>query len=87
LRLRTSRLRTLTAGLLACAAALTAGLVVGATPAQAVLCATEGHAYLTQPGRVYFSGYNGNKSLGVPRITAASGLKTTASSTRRAPSR
>lgn len=74
LRLRTSRrLRALTAGLLACAAVVTAGLVVGATPAQAALCVTEGHAYLTQPGKVYFSGYNGNKSLGVPRIVATQG--------------
>jgi hypothetical protein len=74
LRLRTSRrLRALTAGLLACAAVVTAGLVVGAAPAQAALCATKGHAYLTQPGRVYFSGYNGDKSLGVPRIVATQG--------------
>jgi hypothetical protein len=74
LRLRASRrLRAFTAGLLACAAVVTAGLVVGATPAQAAPCVTEGHAYLTQPGRVYFSGYNGDKSLGVPRITAVQG--------------
>jgi len=74
LRLRTSRrLRALTAGLLAGAAVLTAGLVVGATPAQAATCATEGHAYLTQPGKVYFSGYNGDSRFGLPRITAAQG--------------
>jgi hypothetical protein len=74
LRLRTSRrLRALTAGLLACAAVATAGLVAGATPAQAAPCATEGHAYLTQPGRVIFSGYNGDKRFGLPRITAAQG--------------
>jgi hypothetical protein len=74
LRLRTSRrLRALTAGLLACAAVVAAGLVVGATPAQAATCATEGHAYLTQPGKVYFSGYNGDTRFGVPRITATQG--------------
>lgn len=74
MRLHTSRrLRALAAGLLAGAAVVTAGLVVGATPAQAATCATEGHAYLTQPGKVYFSGYNGDQRFGRPRIVAFQG--------------
>ncbi|MFF1683066.1 hypothetical protein ACFVYG_44420 [Streptomyces sp. NPDC058256] len=37
------------------------------TPAQAAdRCNTAGHAYLTKPGKIYFSGYNGDQSLGVP---------------------
>jgi hypothetical protein len=36
------------ATLLACAALLSAGLAIGATPAQAAMCATEGHVYLTR---------------------------------------
>jgi hypothetical protein len=60
--------------LLVCAALMTAGLtVVDAAPAQAAPCETEGHAYLTQPGRVYFSGYNGDRTLGVPRIITFQG--------------
>jgi len=74
LRLHISRrLRALTAALLTGAVVVTAGLVVGATPAQAATCVTEGHAYLTQPGKVYFSGYNGDNTLGRPRIIAFQG--------------
>jgi hypothetical protein len=51
-----------------------AGLaVVDAAPAQAAPCETDGHAYLTQPGRVIFSGYNADKRFGVPRIITFQG--------------
>jgi hypothetical protein len=39
---------------------------VGASPAQAQTCVTRGHAYVTQPGRIYFSGYEGDQSVGIP---------------------
>lgn len=75
MRLRASphlrkRLAALLAGL-----AMTTVLTVGVTPApaQAAVCATRGHAYLTQPGRIYFSGYEGDTSVGVPRIVAFQG--------------
>ncbi|WP_405927241.1 hypothetical protein [Streptomyces sp. NBC_00035] len=53
--------------LMACAT-LTVVVPAGvATPAQAAdRCNTPGHAYLTKPGRIYFSGYNGDGGLGVP---------------------
>lgn len=74
LRIRTRR-RARAAGLLVCAAVVATGLtVVGATPAQAYACATEGHAYLTQPGgQVHFSGYNGDQRFGVPSIVVSQG--------------
>jgi len=50
-----------------------ASLMVAAAPAQAATCATEGHAYLTQPGKAYFSGFNGDRSLGVPHVTVYQG--------------
>jgi hypothetical protein len=56
--LRTSpHLRKRAAALLA-GLAMIAVLMVGVAPAraQAAVCATRGHAYLTQPGKVYFSG-------------------------------
>jgi len=56
------------------AASLGAFTVVGAlsaTPASAARCATAGHAYLTQPGRVIFSGFEGNQQFGVPTVTYA----------------
>ncbi|MGW6012518.1 hypothetical protein [Streptomyces sp. NPDC055210] len=64
----------LTLTLLACAA-LTVAVPTGvATPAQAAdRCNTAGHAYLTQPGKIYFSGYNGDQSLGVPTFNTFRG--------------
>jgi hypothetical protein len=63
------------AGLLAALAAMTTVLVLGATPApaQAVVCETPGHAYLTQPGKIYVSGYEGKENFGIPRIVAYQG--------------
>ena len=49
---------------------VTAASLVGASPASATAgCATSGHAYLTQPGRVIFSGFEGNQQFGVPTQT------------------
>jgi hypothetical protein len=49
---------------------VTAAGLVGASPASATsVCATSGHAYLTQPGRVIFSGFEGNQQFGVPTQT------------------
>jgi hypothetical protein len=46
---------------------VTAVGLAGAAPASATgRCATPGHAYLTQPGRVIFSGFEGNQQFGVP---------------------
>lgn len=70
-RPRRSWLRVLAAAMLVGAAALTG--LSSAAPAQAATCVTEGHAYLTQPGFVYFSGYNGDRSLGVPRLIVEQG--------------
>jgi hypothetical protein len=52
------------------AGALMAGgvLVSGATPASAATCATAGHSYLTQPGRFFFSGFEGDQRYGVPAL-------------------
>src|SRR5262245_64576905 len=61
--------------LAASAGAVTAVSVVGAAPANAARCATAGHAYLTQPGRVIFSGYEGNQQFGVPTVTYAQGTE------------
>ncbi len=41
----------------------------------AARCATAGHAYLTQPGRVIFSGFEGNQQFGVPTVTYAQGTQ------------
>jgi len=51
------------------------GLVVGASPASAAVCATRGHTYLTQPATrsAYFSGFEGDQSLGVPTVNLTSG--------------
>ena len=60
--------------LLTCIVAVAATLVgVGASPALAATCATPGHAYVTQPGRVYFSGYDGDGRFGVPTLTTFPG--------------
>jgi len=43
---------------------------VAASPAGATTyCNTPGHAYLTQPGRAFFSGYEGNQQFGVPTVS------------------
>jgi hypothetical protein len=55
--------------------ATTAISAVGAQPASASRCATAGHAYLTQPGRVIFSGFEGNQQFGVPTVTYAQGTQ------------
>ncbi len=50
--------------------------VTAASPAGATTsCATPGHAYLTQPGRVIFSGFDGNQQFGVPTTTYAQGTQ------------
>jgi hypothetical protein len=51
--------------------AVTVGGALGAPTASAARCATSGHAYLTQPGRVIFSGFEGNQQYGVPTVTYA----------------
>jgi hypothetical protein len=48
---------------------------LGASPVSAARCATAGHAYLTQPGRVIFSGFEGNQQFGVPTVTYAQGTQ------------
>jgi hypothetical protein len=53
------RPRLALAGLAVLAGIMVAGLAGGASPASATVCRTLGHAYLTQPGRVIFSGYQG----------------------------
>jgi hypothetical protein len=71
------RVRASAAGFLACAAVTaSAALAIGAAPAQAGTpgtCATEAHAYLTQPDRAYFSGYNGDQRFGVPTLVVSQG--------------
>jgi hypothetical protein len=67
--------RKKTRRLLAGAAAAAAALVVaGANPADAETCQTPGHAYLTQPGRLFFSGFEGNAQNGVPTAYASQGV-------------
>jgi hypothetical protein len=51
----------------------TAALAVGAQPASAATCATAGHAYLTQSGRVLFSGFEGDQRFGVPTFNTFRG--------------
>ena len=48
---------------------------IDASPVSAARCATAGHAYLTQPGRVIFSGFEGNQQFGVPTVTYAQGTQ------------
>ena len=60
------------------AAAVGASLSVGvldAPSAGAARCATAGHAYLTQPGRTIFSGFEGDQRFGVPMVTYAQGAQ------------
>ena len=46
--------------------AVMATSVVGLGVAQAATCTTRAHAYVTQPGRIYVAGYEGDTSLGIP---------------------
>jgi hypothetical protein len=55
--------------------AVTVGGAFGAPTASAARCATAGHAYLTQPGRTIFSGFEGNQQFGVPTVTYAQGTQ------------
>ena len=55
--------------------AVTATGALGAPTASAARCATAGHAYLTQPGRTIFSGFEGNQQFGVPTVTYAQGTQ------------
>jgi hypothetical protein len=55
--------------------AATVGGAFGAPTASAARCATAGHAYLTQPGRTIFSGFEGNQQFGVPTVTYAQGTQ------------
>jgi hypothetical protein len=66
LRTRTGLSTRIVGALAVAVAAMAAVLAIGVTPASASVCRTSGHAYLTQPGRVYFSGFEGNQQFGVP---------------------
>ena len=69
------RIRIALATLAASLGAVTVGGVLGAPTAGAARCATAGHAYLTQPGRTIFSGFEGNQQFGVPTVTYAQGTQ------------
>ena len=61
-------------GLIAGVAVIIGVQVIGVAPAEAEqICHTFGHVYLTQPGRVYFSGYEGNQQNGIPTVVASQG--------------
>jgi hypothetical protein len=68
------RAKWASAGLAVLAGFMLVGLL-GASPATASTCRTQGHAYLTQPGWVIFSGYEGNQVLGVPTLTYIQGTR------------
>jgi hypothetical protein len=68
--LRRALLAVATLGMVAAGVALAAPAASAASR-----CATAGHAYLTQPGRVIFSGYEGNQQFGVPTVTYAQGTQ------------
>jgi hypothetical protein len=73
---RHARPRALTRALsmFACAVATAATMTVAtADAASAATCRTRGHAYMTQPGRVHFSGFEGDQSLGIPRVLVVRG--------------
>jgi hypothetical protein len=55
--------------------AVTATGALGAPTVSAARCATLGHAYLTQPGRTIFSGFEGDQRFGVPTVTYAQGTQ------------
>src|SRR5262245_1948638 len=70
--------RTFAAGatLIASLAAVAALSVIGASPAGATtVCNTPGHAYVTQPGRAFFSGYEGDQRFGVPTLSYVQGTQ------------
>ena len=69
------RIRIALATLAASLGAVTVGGALGAPTAGAARCATAGHAYLTQPGRTIFSGFEGNQQFGVPTVTYAQGTQ------------
>jgi hypothetical protein len=57
--------RTVALLALATVAAMATGVVAPGV-AQAATCKTRAHAYVTQPGRIYLAGYEGDTSLGIP---------------------
>jgi hypothetical protein len=57
--------RTVALLALATVAAMATGVVAPGV-AQAATCKTRAHAYVTQPGRTYLAGYEGDTSLGIP---------------------
>jgi hypothetical protein len=64
------------AAVVASMAAVTAFAVIGASAASATtFCNTPGHAYVTQPGRAYFSGYEGDQRFGVPTLSYVQGTQ------------
>lgn len=70
---RSQRLRR-ALGLVVAMLAATAGiLAAGAAPASAATCATPGHAYLTKPGAVFFSGFDGDQRFGIPTVNSYRG--------------
>jgi len=71
----TPRVLKRASSLIAATILMAAVLVVGAGPAFAARCQTAGHAYLTQPGRVYFSGYDGDESKGIPQVNTVRGAQ------------
>jgi hypothetical protein len=58
---------------LAVVAAVTAGSAVNAPSANAALCRTAGHVYLTQPGKTFMSGFEGDQRFGVPTASFVQG--------------
>ncbi|HEU5265880.1 MAG TPA: VCBS repeat-containing protein [Jatrophihabitans sp.] len=57
-------------------AALIPALTLGASPASATTpCRTAGHAYLTQPGKAYQSGFEGDQRYGVQTLTFQRGTQ------------
>jgi hypothetical protein len=82
MRILTTPPRVLTRALVASATvfaslAIVAALaVIGASPASATtICNTPGHAYVTQPGTAFFSGYEGDQRFGVPTLSYVQGTQ------------
>ena len=67
--------RRATAALVMLAALSVAGLGAASPAGATGRCATAGHAYLTQPGRVIFSGFDGNQQFGVPTESFTQGSR------------
>src|SRR5262245_23218507 len=63
------------AALVASVAAVTIAAAAGASPASAAACVTPGPASLTQPGRAFFSGYEGDQRFGVPTVSYIQGAE------------